>query len=94
MKDFKPLARSKDLVVQEADAETLIFDLTSNQASCLNISSSLVWKNCNGTNDVGEIAESVGKQTGEKVSDDLVWLALDQLSRKALLSEKLPAIQT
>ncbi len=93
MKDFKPLARSKDLVIQEADAETLVFDLTSNQASCLNISSSLVWKNCNGDNDIGEIAETVGKQTGEKVSDDLVWLALDQLSRKDLLKDKLPASQ-
>ena len=42
---------------------------------------------CDGTRSVPQIAEFVGSQAGEKVSDDFVWLAIDQLSANDLLEK-------
>jgi hypothetical protein len=85
MKTSKPIARIKDLVVQQAGDETLVYDLNSNKASCLNGTSALVWKNCDGIRSVSEIAAELSFITGKRVGDDLVYLSLDQLSRHKLL---------
>lgn len=44
--DFYPIARKTDLVIQEADDEVLIYDLSTNKASCLNKTAAFVWQNC------------------------------------------------
>src|SRR5690606_40050 len=49
----------------------------------------LVWKSCDGKRSVSEIAEFVGSETGEQVSDDLVWLAIDQLNETNLLEDQI-----
>lgn len=92
MKDIKPLARKSDLVVQEASDEVLVFDLLTHKASCLNSTAAMVWSNCNGSNSVSEIAKVIGDKTNTKVSDDVVWLAVDQLSRSKLLTQKIEAV--
>ena len=83
-----PVARSTDLVVQEVPNEVLIYDINTNKAHCLNKTAAMVWKSCDGKRSVSEIAELVGKETGESVSDDLVWLAIDQLNETNLLEDK------
>ncbi len=45
-----PIARKKDVVVQELPDEVLIYDLKSNKAMCLNEISAFVWHNCDGKN--------------------------------------------
>ncbi len=76
----KPLGRTNDLVVQELDGEVLIYDLRDHRAFCLNETSSLVWKACDGNTPVDEI----GKQIG---NEDIVLLALDQLKEERLLEQ-------
>ncbi len=44
-----PVARHKNLIVKELPDETLIYDLDSDKAHCLNQTAALVWKNCDGT---------------------------------------------
>ncbi|MBX3289767.1 MAG: PqqD family protein [Acidobacteria bacterium] len=83
-----PVARSTNLVVQEVPNEVLIFDIDTNKAHCLNKTAALVWKSCDGKRSVSEIAEFVGSETGEQVSDDLVWLAIDQLNETNLLEDQ------
>lgn len=78
---IRPVARKRNLVIQDLDGEVLVYDLDSNKAHCLNESAAIVWKNCDGMNDVGEIA----KRFNGKVNDDFVWLAIDQLSELNLL---------
>jgi hypothetical protein len=76
-----PLARKSGLVVQEMPDEVLVYDLNSNKAHCLNETAAKVWKSCDGKTSIGEMAAVFGKGNNE----DLVWLAIDQLSENELL---------
>lgn len=80
-----PMARQKGLVVQEMPDEVLVYDLDSNKAHCLNQSAALVWKSCDGNNSVTDIVREFETNGSGKVSEDLVWLAIDQLNEKGLL---------
>ena len=77
-KSEKPLSRKEDLVVQEMNGEVLIYDLRENKAFCLNETSALVWQACDGTKSVADISRSVG-------SEDIVWLALEELKKEKLI---------
>ena len=79
-----PMARQNGIVVQEMPDEVLVYDLDSNKAHCLNQSAALVWKSCDGTNTVGDIV----KQFDGKVTEDFVWLAIDQLNENGLLQNE------
>lgn len=85
MNYYLPLARKTDILIQETEAETLVYDLASNKALCLNETSVLVWKNCDGTKTVSEIAGILENKLGKIVDEDLVWIAIDQLSDERLL---------
>lgn len=84
-----PIARQEGLVIQEMVDEVLIYDLNTNKAHCLNQTASLVWKACDGKNSVAEIALDLEKQLNASVPEDLVWLAIDQLSQDNLLEEQI-----
>jgi len=81
-----PTARKSGLVIQEVPDEVLIFDLDSNKAHCLNETAAMVWKACDGSTSVEQIAKGLTTKTGKGVSDDLVWLAIDQLNENSLLA--------
>jgi len=85
----RPIARKSGLVVQEVPDEVLVYDLESNKAHCLNQSAAIVWKSCDGNNSVSEIAKLVESQAGGKVTEDFVWLAIDQLSENNLLETQI-----
>lgn len=80
---IKPLSRRDDLVIQELNGEVLIYDLRSNKAFCLNETSARVWQACDGNNTVSDISRAIG-------SDDLVWLALNDLKKEKLVEHDLP----
>lgn len=80
-----PVARQNGLVVQEMPDEVLVYDLDSNKAHCLNQSAALVWKSCDGNNSVGDIVRQFESTGGGKVTEDFVWLAIDQLNENGLL---------
>ena len=87
----KPVARQEGLVIQEMPDEVLVFDLETNKAHCLNQTAAFVWKSCDGKNSVAEIARLFGDESGKPVSEDLIWLAIDQLNDNQLLAESLKA---
>ncbi len=80
-----PKARKEGLVIQELDGETLIYDLDTNRAVCLNQTSAIVWQNCDGTRNVSEIGTFLAKELNNPVNEDLIWLALDQLKKENLI---------
>src|SRR5258708_28348876 len=90
-KNVKPTARKNDLVIQQADNEVLVYDLNKNKAACLNETAAFVWQNCNGSNGIADIAQALGRKTNSEVNDDVVWLAIDELSKNRLLEEKVAA---
>lgn len=84
----KPVARKEGLVVQELPDETLVYDLDSDKAHCLNQAAALVWKHCDGRTTTTSIAQSVASELHVPVDEKVVWLALDQLGRNDLLEQQ------
>ena len=84
---MNPKARQTDLVTQEIGDELLVYDLKTNKAYCLNETSALIWQLCNGENSVTEIAEQMSTKMRAVITEDFVWIALDQLNKDELLEE-------
>jgi hypothetical protein len=80
-----PRARTEGLIVKELDDETLVYDLKTDLAHCLNFTAARVWKKCDGQTTVTEVLASLSTETNRLVDESLVWLALDQLERFNLL---------
>lgn len=74
-----PISRTENIVIQEANNELLIYDLLTNQAYCLNETSALVFNGCNGKTTFEELK----RQT--KLTDNIIFLALDELKNHNLL---------
>jgi hypothetical protein len=98
-----PKARSENLIVEELDGEVLVYDIDRDRAHCLNSTAALVWKLCDGRRTASDIAGELhrGIQKGNaqnsrrgvkaqpvKATEELVWLALDQLGRDHLLDKE------
>jgi hypothetical protein len=81
----KPVSRQSDILVQEVDDELLIYDLRINKADCLNHTSALVFQLSDGAKTASEISELMSQKLGILVSEDLVWLALQDLEKENLL---------
>src|ERR671912_2683443 len=80
-----PKARTEKLIIKDLSDETLVYDLESDKAHCLNSTAALVWKNCDGRATVADIAQALGQQTQSADNEKVVWLALDQLEKFQLL---------
>ncbi len=91
-----PRARQNELVVEELQDETLVYDLERHKARCLNRTAALVWRHCDGKTSVAEVAALLVEQSATPTDEAVVWMALDRLSRAHLLSEPvtLPADRT
>ncbi|MEP6719059.1 MAG: PqqD family protein [bacterium] len=82
-----PVARTASLIVKEVDGETLVYDLKTDEAHCLNETAARVWKNCDGRKSVSDISEVLSAESNTSVKDEVVWLALDQLEKFKLLKD-------
>ena len=82
---LKPVARKNDIVVQELKDETLIYDLKTNKAYCLNETSALVWQLCDGRRTAFAISDELSIRLKTLISEEFVWLAFDQLEKNGLL---------
>lgn len=83
----QPRARQSSLIIKEVDDETLVYDLETDKAHCLNSTAARIWKSCDGRTSVAEIASQLGSTDHAPVNEDVVWLALDQLEKFKLLDE-------
>lgn len=86
-----PIGRTADIVIQELEDETLIYDLSNHKAFCLNHTSALVFQFCNGKNSVTRIKNLLRKELKTEVSEDFVYLALSELKKNNLLKSELNA---
>jgi hypothetical protein len=81
-----PAVRQTDIVIQELEDEILIYDLLANKAFCLNETSALVYRLCDGNRSVSDISQILSRRIRQPVSEDFVWLALYGLQRENLLA--------
>lgn len=75
-----------NVLVQELENELLLYDLKRDKAFCLNETSMLIWNLCDGKNTVEDIRRQVSIQLKIQITDEIIWLALDNLKREQLLS--------
>lgn len=80
-----PLARQKDIVVQELNEDILVYELKTDKVFCLNATSAAIWQFCNGKNDLAEIVAQFQKQTNQLIPIELVEIALENLNKENLL---------
>jgi hypothetical protein len=80
-----PTARRENLTVNELPDETVVYDHQRNKAHCLNRTSVLVWKLCDGKTSIARIAAEVERQLQIPRALEMVHLALEQLSKRHLL---------
>lgn len=80
-----PVARRDSLIIKELADETLVYDLETDKAHCLNLTAARVWKNCNGRRTLAQLRVLIEKETGCAVPEEMIWLALDQLEQFSLL---------
>ena len=85
MINSNPKSRETNLVTQNLESETLIYDLLTNQVYSLNKTSSLVWQSCDGNNSVSDISDLLSKRLKTLVSEDFILLALSELHKNNLL---------
>jgi hypothetical protein len=91
-KSGHPKARQDGLVLRELREELLVYDTETHDAHCLNSTAAFVWKQCDGTTSVAEIADRVRAELGAEIEDEMVWVALEDLwTRQLLEGEAAPA---
>jgi hypothetical protein len=81
----RPAARRRSLVLRDLGEETLVYDLESHRASCLNREAATVFYACDGQRSHEEIAALVSERLGRDVGVDYVALAIDRLVGSSLL---------
>lgn len=82
-----PKARENRLIIKELPGETLVYDLDSDQAHCLNSTAALVWKKCDGQRSIQDVSTEIGVASNTDVDEQIVWLALNQLEKYKLLAD-------
>ncbi len=84
-----PRFRDNEIVIQELGDEILVYDLKTNKAHSLNPTAAFIWKNCNGNTSVEDLAAMVEAKLKLKCNQDLVNLALADLSKINLIRPKI-----
>jgi hypothetical protein len=83
--DQRPKAKTDHVLVEDLDGETLVYDLRTHDAHCLNPSAALVWRKCDGRTTVREMVPLLA-ESGLPEDETVVWMALSRLEEAGLLS--------
>jgi hypothetical protein len=76
-----PIARNREIVIQELGKEVLIYDLTVHKAYNLNETSAIVFNACDGKTSFDDL------KFRNNFTDDIIFLALDELKKENLLEK-------
>jgi hypothetical protein len=82
-----PPARRDGLLVQAIDDEVQVYDTERHQAHCLNRTAARVWAHCDGQTSVATLTRRLRQEFETPVDPQVVWLAVEQLSKARLLTE-------
>lgn len=84
---IRPRARRKRLVVRRLAEETLVYDLDTHRAHCLNRMADAVWRLCDGRRTLSDIARALKEAPVTPADPGVLRLALRQLRDAGLLVE-------
>ena len=84
MQFITPKTRNEDIVVQNLKDEVLLYDMKIDKAYCLNEICGVIYNHCNGRNTF----EDIRRKSQKNIPDEIIWLAIEELSKQNLLVEK------
>lgn len=76
-----PIAKNTNIVEQESGKEVLLYDLKTHRFFNLNETSAIIYRACDGLTTFADL------KSKHKFTDDLIYLALDELKRNDLLDD-------
>lgn len=82
--DQKPKARREGVLVEEMDGETLVYDLETHDAHCLNPAAALLWRRSDGRTPVRAMVPLL-REVGLPEEEAVVWMALSRLDDAGLV---------
>ncbi len=86
---MKPRARSENLVTEETEEGLVIYDLERHHAHTLHLTASVIYKACDGTRDVRDLAFQLSAELDIPADEQLVDHALQELAAAHLLADAL-----
>lgn len=85
---MQPLARKDHCAVEVVREETLVYDLKTHRAHCLNPVAAMVWQACDGKTSAAEMARRLSGHFQAEVSEKAVRQALAELREAHLLEPR------
>jgi hypothetical protein len=82
---MKPLARKRDILVENLPQEVVLYDKSKEKVHCLNRTAAAIWESCDGTRTVDELARTAGVKLGTPSDCKVVVQALEELEKADLL---------
>ncbi len=83
--NYCPNAKTSEIVIQSCGDELIIYNLITDKAYCLNKPLADIWQMCDGQNSISNISSEIGKKTRLQVTEDYIWLCLNDLNSKGLV---------
>jgi len=84
IRDQTPKARTDGILVEEMDDETLVYDLETHAAHCLNPAAARIWRRSDGHTTVRAMVPLLG-EVGLPEEEAVVWMALSRLHEAGLV---------
>jgi hypothetical protein len=78
-------ARHEAIIAKELRGEFVLYDERAQRAHELNAPAAAVWRHCDGKTSVGDLAAALAAETDLPADEEIVRLALAQLSKAGLL---------
>jgi hypothetical protein len=80
-----PAARRREVIVQELDQETMVYDIERQECHLLNPLAAIVFRHADGETPLGGLAVRAAERLGADVGPTQIEVALDELARVHLL---------
>ena len=81
-----PRVRTNGLVVKELPDETLIYDVETNTAFCLNKAATVIMNACDGRSTIADAQRELRQHAGSEVDSGLIWNTVEEFRRRDLLT--------
>ena len=87
---FFPRRREHGLATEDFHRELIVYDLDRHHAHCLNAIAIGVWRLCDGSRSVEQIAREVASEQASRNDVEVVWRALEEFGKAGLLESPVP----
>lgn len=82
---MNPIARTEGILTEAFGSELVLYDQRAKKAHRLNPTATFLWRNCDGTRTVADLAKLVHQEMRLPEDQELVSLALEPLKKQRLI---------